>query len=469
MSFFKRAVVGALERREEVRAANEVKYESDVARGITKLEEAEKEMKKNNLIVRNRKKLIAPIGINVFKETGKQFGDPVLLNVLMASKGDTGVATDTLIRMAKQQTPPPTATVTDGTGTDAEIDIGSTRDYTDLSGDTTKALQDASSMISTTSTQLPSQQKAMITAKESERTQRYGGGIAGNIMNTIFGGVSGPSVREAVKERYSSMFRTPEEGEQTYSDVMDYMEEIRTKGEASTVPDLPPNVLADVQMQVRKAKKFETFEKEIDGVIDGRLRELRMFIVNKAPNAQTQLLNKVLESEKFGGYSEPEINKLPEAVQNQIKTYMEIKKDAIQGSTSIFNNTGINTAIGSASQFLDTVIDGKDQMARYLDRMKKASGETITSKSSTNIKSKQSSKPNRKKSNKLIDLSGSTVLSSEELYSTYNADNAQDFGKKYKSRLLERIPTSEGYLNVYNINGTKIAIGNGGKTIRQLP
>ena len=55
MSFFKRAVVGALERRDEVRAANEVKYESDVARGITKLEEAEKERKKNNLIVRNKK------------------------------------------------------------------------------------------------------------------------------------------------------------------------------------------------------------------------------------------------------------------------------------------------------------------------------------------------------------------------------------------------------------------------------
>jgi len=468
MSFFKRAVVGALERREEVRDANQLKYETDVTAGITKLNEAEKEMKKNNLIVRNRKKLIAPIGINVFKETGKQFGDPVLLNVLMASKGDTALATDTLIRMANNQAPTPTATVTDGMEGFAQ-ESTSTRDLSDMSGDTTKALQDASSMISTTSTQLPSQQKAMITAKESERTQRYGGGIAGNIMNTLLGGVSGPSVREAVKERYSSMFRTPEEGEQTYSDVMDYMEEIRTKGEASTVPDLPPNVLADVQMQVRKAKKFETFEKEIDGVIDGRLRELRMFIVNKAPNAQTQLLNKVLQSEKLGGYSEPEINKLPEAVQNQIKTYMEIKKDAIQGSTSIFNNTGINTAIGSASQFLDTVIDGKDQMARYLDRMKKASGETITSKSSTNIKSKQSSKPNRKKSNKLIDLSGSTVLSSEELYSTYNADNAQDFGKKYKSRLLERIPTSEGYLNVYNINGTKIAIGNGGKTIRQLP
>ena len=428
MSFFKRAVVGALERREEVRAANEVKYESDVARGITKLEEAEKEMKKNNLIVRNRKKLIAPIGINVFNETGKQFGDPVLLNVLMASKGDTSVATDTLIRMAKQQTPPPTATVTDGTGTDAEIDIGSTRDYTDLSGDTTTALQDASSMISTTSTQLPSQQKAMITAKESKRTQRYGGGVAGNIMNTLLGGVSGPSVREAVKERYSSMFRTPEEGEQAYTDTMNYMEEIRTKGEASTIPDLPPNVLADVQMQVRKAKKAEIFEAKIGGVIDERLRELRMFIVNKAPSSQQQQIQALLSS-LAGGYKAPDINTLPKAVQNQISEYIDIRREAIKGSTDIFNTTGFNSVYGASSNFLDTTIDGKNQLDRYLNRMMKAGGESTPNQSNTGNATKKSSKPTRKIGNKLRDLSGSTVLSSDELYKRYNVDDADECHK----------------------------------------
>ena len=35
--------------------------------------------------------------------------------------------------------------------------------------------------------------------------------------------------------------------------------------------------LADIQREVRKAKKYETFEKEINGVVDGRLRELKMF------------------------------------------------------------------------------------------------------------------------------------------------------------------------------------------------
>jgi len=467
MSFFKRAVVGALERREEVRAANEVKYESDVARGITKLEEAEKEMKKNNLIVRNRKKLIAPIGINVFNETGKEFNEAVLLNVLMASKGDTSVATDTLIRMAKQQTPPPTATVTDGMEGFTQ-ESTSTRDYTDLSGDTTTALQDASSMISTTSTQLPSQQKAMITAKESKRTQRYGGGVAGNIMNTLLGGVSGPSVREAVKERYSSMFRTPEEGEQAYTDTMNYMEEVRTKGEASTIPDLPPNVLADVQRQVRKAKKAEIFEAKIGDVIDERLRELRMFIVNKAPSA-SQAQTQALISSLRGNYNAPDMNKLPKAVQNQITEYIDIRREAIKGSTDVFNTTGFNSVYGASSNFLDTTIDGKNQLDIYLGRMKTAAGESTSNQSNTGNAPKKSSKPTRKIGNKLRDLSGSTVLSSEELYSTYNVDNAQDFGKKYKSRLLERVPTSEGYLNVYNINGTKIAIGNGGKTIRQLP
>ena len=474
MSFFKRAVVGALERREEVRAANEVKYESDVARGITKLEEAEKEMKKNNLIVRNRKKLIAPIGINVFNETGKEFSEAVLLNVFMASKGDTSVATDTLLRMAKNQAPPPTSTVTDGTGTDAEIDIGSTRDYTDLSGDTTKALQDASSMISTTSTQLPSQQKAMITAKESERTQRYGGGVAGNIMNTLLGGVSGPSVREAVKERYSSMFRTPEEGEQAYTDTMNYMEEVRTKGEASTIPDLPPNVLADVQRQMRKAKKAEVFEAKIGGHIDERLRELRMFIVNKAPSAQHAQIQALLRSLGGGNYKAPDINTLPKAVQDQISEYIDIRREAIKGSTDVFNTTGFNSVYGASSNFLDTTIDGKNQLDIYLGRMKTAAGESTSNQSNTGNAPKKSSRPTRKIGNKLRDLSGSTVLSSDEIYKRYNVDNAADFHKKYQSRFVVDMPSMEegksvGYLKVYNIEGTKIAIGNGGKTIRQLP
>lgn len=472
MSFFKRAVVGALERREEVRAANEVKYESDVARGITKLEEAEKEMKKNNLIVRNRKKLIAPIGINVFNETGKQFGDPTLLNVLISSKGDTTLATETLIRMAKNQAPTPTATVTDGMEGFTQ-ESTSTRDLSDMSGDTTKALQDSANMISTTSTQLPSQQKSLITAKENERTQRYGGGVAGNIMNTIFGGVSGPSVREAVKERYSSIFRTPEEGEQAYTDTMNYMEEVRTKGEASTIPDLPPKMLADIQVQMRKAKKAEVFEAKIGGVIDERLRELRMFIVNKAPSA-SQAQTQALISSLRGNYNAPDMNKLPKAVQNQITEYIDIRREAIKGSTDVFNTTGFNSVYGASSNFLDTTIDGKNQLDIYLRRMKNVAGESTSNQSNTSNAPKKSSRPTRKIGNELRDLSGSTVLSSDELYKRYNVDNAADFHKKYQSRFVVDMPSMEagksvGYLKVYNIEGTKIAIGNGGKTIRQLP
>jgi len=472
MSFFKRAVVGALERREEVRDANQLKYESDVTVGITKLNEAEKEMKKNNLIVRNRKKLVAPIGINVFKETGKEFSEAVLLNAFISSKGNTELATDTLIRMAKNQAPTPTANITDGMEGVAQGST-STRDLSDMSGDTTKALQDSANMISTTSTQLPSQQKAMITAKESERTQRYGGGVAGNIMNTIFGGVSGPSVREAVKERYSSMFRTPEEGEQAYTDTMNYMEEVRTKGEASTIPDLPPNVLADVQMQMRKAKKAEIFEAKIGGHIDERLRELRMFIVNKAPNAQ-QAQIQALFSKLSGGYKAPDINTLPKAVQKQITTYIDIRREAIKGSTDVFNTTGFNSVYGASSNFLDTTIDGKNQLDIYLGRMKTAAGESTSNQSNTGNAPKKSSRPTRKIGNKLRDLSDSTVLSSDELYKRYNVDNEADFHKKYQSRFVVDMPSMEegksvGYLKVYNIEGTKIAIGNGGKTIRQLP
>tara|TARA_R100000655_G_scaffold17952_1_gene37949 strand:+ start:1454 stop:2863 length:1410 start_codon:yes stop_codon:yes gene_type:complete len=467
MSFFKRAVVGALERREEVRAANEVKYESDVARGITKLEEAEKEMKKNNLIVRNRKKLIAPIGINVFNETGKQFDDPVLLNVLMSSKGDTALATDTLIRMAKNQAPTPTTTVTDGMEGFAQ-ESTSTRDLSDMSGDTTKALQDASSMISTTSTQLPSQQKAMITAKESERTQRYGGGVAGNIMNTLLGGVSGPSVREAVKERYSSMFRTPEEGEQTYSDVMDYMEEIRTKGEASTVPDLPPKLLADIQMQTRKAKKFEKFEKDLIGTVNEALQPLKNLIVKNTPNASKALALQILRTKDTGGY-ESEMNQLPETVKKQIKEFMNIKKETLQGSTSIFNNTGNNSAYSSSQKFLYTSgDDGKNQMDIFFGRMSGITGSSSAINNKVTSASKQPSKFNRRRGNEQRDLSNATSLSTDQLFSMSNVDNKDDFQKKYKDRFLGIIDTEAGKAHLYNVNGTTIAIGNGFKTIKQL-
>ena len=473
-SFFKRAVIGALERRDEVQNANQLKYETDIARGIEKLEAADESMKKNNLVVRNRKKLVTPIGINVFNKTGKQFDEATLTNVLLSSKGDTSLATDTLVRMAETQARPPTATVTGGMEGAAQ-ESASTRDLSDMSGDTTKALQDSANMISTTSTQLPSQQKSLITAKENERTQRYGGGVAGNIMNTLLGGVSGPSVREAVKERYSSIFRTPEEGEQAYTDTMNYMEEVRTKGEASTIPDLPPKMLADIQVQIRKAKKAEVFEAKIGGVIDERLRELRMFIVNKAPSAQQVLIDRMTKTQN-GGYksSSEEINKLPKAVQKQISTYIGIRREAIKGSTDIFNTTGFNSVYGASSNFLDTTIDGKNQLDVYFDRMMRAGGESTSNQSNTGNAPKKSSKPTRKIGNKLIDLSGSTVLSSDELKGRYNVDDVADFHKKYQSRFVGDQPSMEagksvGYLKVYNIEGTKIALGNGGKTIRQLP
>jgi len=457
MSFFKRAVVGALERREEVRAANEVKYESDVARGITKLEEAEKEMKKNNLIVRNRKKLIAPIGINVFKETGKQFGDPVLLNVLMSSKGDTALATDTLIRMAKNQAPTPTTTVTDGMEGFTQ-ESTSTRDLSDMSGDTTKALQDASSMISTTSTKLPSQQKSERDYKE----QRYGGGIAGNIMNTLLGGVSGPSVRDAVRERYSSMFRTPEEGEQAYSDAMDYMEEVRTKGEASTIPDLPPKMLADIQRETRKAKKYETFEKNLVTEVPRQLNDLKNLIINKNPDRLQQLAAVVNKS----SLSNSDLAGLPETIQRQVKEFMKIKEETMRGSTSIFNNTNVNSAVSATQQFLTTPIgaDGKTQMDIFQERMtggtNKRSSKPITNK--PNAKKIKSSVPT-------VDLSEGTKLSFEQLMNLANTDNREAFIKKYrKDAKTTRDPNSNTLAHLYVIEGNRYVVSSNFENIRKI-
>ena len=457
MSFFKRAVVGALERREEVRDANQLKYETDVTTGITKLNEAEKEMKKNNLIVRNRKKLIAPIGINVFNETGKEFSEAVLLNVFMSSKGDTALATDTLIRMAKNQAPTPTTTVTDGMEGFTQ-ESTSTRDLSDMSGDTTKALQDASSMISTTSTKLPSQQKSERDYKE----QRYGGGIAGNIMNTLLGGASGPSVRDAVRERYSSMFRTPEEGEQAYSDVMDYMEEVRTKGEASTVPDLPPNMLADIQRETRKAKKYETFEKNLVTEVPRQLNDLKNLIINKNPDRLQQLM----ATFKKPSLSNSDLAGLPENIQRQVKEFMKIKEETMRGSTSIFNNTNVNSAVSATQQFLNTPIgaDGKTQMDIFQERMiggtNKRSSKPITNK--PNAKKIKSSVPT-------VDLSEGTKLSFEQLMNLANTDDREAFIKKYrKDAKTTRDPNSNTLAHLYVIEGNRYVVSSNFENIRKI-
>ena len=457
MSFFKRAVVGALERREEVRDANQLKYESDVTTGITKLNEAEKEMKKNNLIVRNRKKLIAPIGINVFNETGKEFSEAVLLNVFMSSKGDTALATDTLLRMAKNQAPTPTTSVTDGMEGFTQ-ESTSTRDLSDMSGDTTKALQDASSMVSTTSTKLPSQQKSERDYKE----QRYGGGIAGNIMNTLLGGASGPSVRDAVRERYSSMFRTPEEGEQAYSDVMDYMEEVRTKGEASTIPDLPPNMLADIQRQSRKAKKYETFEKNLVTEVPRQLNDLKNLIINKNPDRLQQLM----ATFKKPSLSNSDLAGLPETIQRQVKEFMKIKEETMRGSTSIFNNTNVNSAVSATQQFLTTPIgaDGKTQMDIFQERMtggtNKRSSKPITNK--PNAKKIKSSVPT-------VDLSEGTKLSFEQLMNLANTDDREAFIKKYRKQAKTiRDPNSNTLAHLYVIERNRYVVSSNFETIRKI-
>lgn len=273
MSFFKRAVVGALERREEVRDANQLKYESDVTVGITKLNEAEKAMAKNELIVRNRKKSISPILLEVKRLTGQNVSMAVGINAFQKTKGDTEQTIQSLRRMVEAQQP----TTTFDDGTDAEINIGSTQDYTDLSGDTTKALQDSSSMISTTSTKLPTQQKS----ERDYREQRYGGGVTGNIMNTLLGGASGPSVRNAVRERYSSMFRTREKADQAYTKAMDYMEQLRTTGDPTNIPDLPPEELRQLNMYTNIEMKSEKFSKNLVPEVDRQTKAISKILLSK--------------------------------------------------------------------------------------------------------------------------------------------------------------------------------------------
>ena len=362
MSFFKRAVVGALERRDEVRDANQLKYESDVTTGITKLNEAEKARAKNELIVRNRKKIVTPIGINVEGLTGKKFSEGVILNALKVNGGDASKTTNTLVRMAEYSSSAKPTTTTDA-GTGAEIDIGSSRDYTDLSGDTTKALQDSANMISTTSTQLPSQQKALSRARRPEGAERYGGGIAGNVINTLFGGVSGPSVRDAVRDRYSSMFRTSEEGEQAYTDAMDYMEELRTTGEPTNIPDIPPVMMADILKQTEKAGKIDKFESQLGTELNKQLKFVRDVMIRKVSKNDSSLESILRQAHtntgSFNGVRTGN-SEVDAMIRKHAIIYNDIVEDASAGAFNHFNYGPGHNAAGSLRAYFDT----KDNQGR---------------------------------------------------------------------------------------------------------
>ena len=217
MSFFKRAVTAALERREEVRDANTLKFEADVTAGLEKLREAEKNRAKNDLVIRNRKKLIDPLRLAVQEKVGQEVPEALALNAFVASGNDYTKAMGTLERYYKNKGRQTTTEPTDD-GTGMELDIGSTRDFSDMSGDTSKALADMQRQISTTATMTPAQQRARQLAQETENLIRttdeprnVGGQVASTIFGTLIGKASPTPVSQAIRERYASFFRTEAE------------------------------------------------------------------------------------------------------------------------------------------------------------------------------------------------------------------------------------------------------------------
>ena len=460
MSFFKRAVTAALERREEVRDANTIKFEADVTAGLEKLREAEKNRVKNDLVVRNRKKLIDPLRLAVQEKVGQEVPEALALNAFVASGNDYMKALGTLERYYKNRGRQETTEPTDD-GTGMELDAGSTRDFSDMSGDTSKALADMQRQISTTATMTPAQQRARQLAQETENLIRttdeprnVGGQVASTIFGTLTGKASPTPVSQAVRERYASFFRTEAEGDEAYNSAMDYLKQIREKGDPTNVPDLPPEMLKDLYREAEIERKSGKFREKLGKEVNNQLKNLRSIALRSTKGMTDGHFNKWRMEKTTGDPS------LDTRLRENLAIFEEEKRKIMELATEHFNLGNAGTATKAVSDVLSRRLEGEgsptylDQLINNFGRqtqpMKRSTGTATSSTTPT---------PKSTMSGNTLDTSGLPKVSISEVYSATETSSIPEL-KKIASTDTRRDASNNRYSIVKGKNSKVYAIGN---------
>jgi len=460
MSFFKRAVTAALERREEVRDANTIKFEADVTAGLEKLREAEKNRVKNDLVVRNRKKLIDPLRLAVQEKVGQEVPEALALNAFVASGNDYTKAIGTLERYYKNKGGQATTEPTDD-GTGMELDAGSTRDFSDMSGDTSKALADMQRQISTTATMTPAQQRARQLAQETENLIRttdeprnVGGQVASTIFGTLIGKASPTPVSQAIRERYASFFRTEAEGDEAYNSAMDYLKQLREKGDPTNVPDLPPEMLKDLYREAEIERKSGKFREKLGKEVNNQLKNLRSIALRSTKGMTDGHFNKWRMEKTTGDPS------LDTRLRENLAIFEEEKRKIMELATEHFNLGNAGTATKAVSDVLSRRLEGEgsptylDQLINNFGRqtqpMKRSTGTATSSTTPT---------PKSTMSRNTLDTSGLPKVSISEVYSATETSSIPEL-KKIASTDTRRDASNNRYSIVKGKNSKVYAIGN---------
>ena len=459
MSFFKRAVTAALERREEVRDANTIKFEADVTAGLEKLREAEKNRVKNDLVVRNRKKLIDPLRLAVQEKVGQEVPEALALNAFVASGNDYTKAMGTFERYYKNKDRQTTTEPTDD-GTGMELDAGSTRDFSDMSGDTSKALADMQRQISTTATMTPAQQRARQLAQETEnliRTTDEPRNVAGQVASTIFGTLTGKAsptpVSEAVRERYASFFRTEAEGDEAYNSAMDYLKQIREKGDPTNVPDLPPEMLKDLYREAEIERKSSTFEQKLNGELNNQLKRLKSVALRSTRGVTGNLL------QTFGATGSTGDEGLDARLRENLAIFEEERRKIRELALEHFNLGNAGTATKAVSDVLGRRLGGEGSPT-YLDQLITNFGRETQpmQRSAGTVKSSTTSTPKSTMSGSMLNTDMADVSNMSEVYASTDTSTPSEIEKLG----MPRRGTDNQRYTVVTGNGKTFAIRNEG-------
>ena len=233
MSFFKRAVISALTRREERREENIEEFDNDVKRGLKILEEASARKKDSDEIIRNRKKIIRPLQISAETSLGYR---PSMEATIYAHQlaGKNPEKTNQILKGLARTT-------------DAGKDM-------------------AEEMPSTTEPLTGPQQMSQAFAKSTEQTIRtegetpetMGSRVASTVLGTLLGRAPNRSVSETVRQKYIDTFENKEQGERVYNELMNYRNQRASDGDPAEMPDLDP---ADVKLLQAENRKLNVQER----------------------------------------------------------------------------------------------------------------------------------------------------------------------------------------------------------------
>jgi len=235
MSFFKRAVISALTRREELREENINKFDEDVERGLKILDNASKNKKASDTVIKNRNKIIRPLQISAKAELG-----------FTPSIEATTYVYNTLAGKDPEKT---------------------TKILSSLSESVIAGKQRQEDMPSTTGSLTAPQQMSQAFAENTEQTIRtegetpetMGSRVTSTVLGTLLGRAPNRSVSETVRQKYIDTFENEEQGQNVYNELMNYRKRA-IEGDPSEMPDVDPVEAKILNAEARKIKAIERLD-----------------------------------------------------------------------------------------------------------------------------------------------------------------------------------------------------------------